>query len=134
MLEWFENGSQIFEMPHTRQKFFNNGKKNLSQDEFENIKSYVNKIIDKVLISKSDDNKFFVPGWEATGSWENTPLQTIWEKVYRHDHENCALWYGLLVMEVLIERNEDWKAIKTNYNKDFEQMTYWTNDDCLVNA
>ncbi len=134
MLEWFENGSQIFEMPHTRQKFFNYGKKNLSQDEFENIKSYVNKIIDKVLISKSDDNKFFVPGWEATGSWENTPLQTIWEKVYKYDRESCALWYGLLVMEVLIERSEDWKAIKTNYNKDFEQMTYWTNDDSLVNA
>lgn len=134
MLEWFENGSQIFEIPHRRQDFFNNGKKNLSSKEFEDLKNYVNEIIDKFLISKSADNKFFVPGWEATGSWENTPLQTIWEKVYKHDHEYCALWYGLLVMEVLIERGEVWKAIKTNYNKDFEQMTYWTNSDCLVNA
>lgn len=134
MLEWFENGSQIFEIPHRRQEFFNNGNKYLTSKEFEDLKNYVNEIIDKVLISKSADNKFFVPGWEATGSWENTPLQTIWEKVYKHDRENCALWYGLLVMEVLIERSEDWKAIKTNYNKDFEQMTYWTNDDCLVNA
>lgn len=134
MLEWFENGSQIFEIPLRRREFFNNGKKNLSLKELEDLKNYVNEIIDKVLISKSADNKFFVPGWEATGSWENTPLQIIWEKVYKHDHEYCALWYGLLVMEVLIERGEDWKAIKTNYNKDFEQMTYWTNSDCLVNA
>lgn len=134
MLEWFENGSQIFGIPHKRQEFFNNGKKNLTSKEFEDLKNYVNEIIDKVLISKSTDNKFFVPGWEAAGSWENTPLQTIWEKVCFHDSKSCALWYGLLVMEVLIDRNEDWKAIKTNYNRDFEQMTYWTNSDCLVNA
>lgn len=128
MLIWADTEKEIFEIPKSRRKFFENGKSKLSDYEYEFLKDYINQLIDNVVADKNEGKKFFVPGWQAPGSWEGTPLNVIWEKILPNDADGCALWYGLLVMEILIDRcqiGEEWRAIKTNYNRNFDQMTYW---------
>lgn len=125
MLIWSDSKKEITEIPKTRKKFYQNGKSKLTDEEYQKLKDYVNVLIDNTLEKESKDNRYFVPGWQAPGSWVGTPLNIIWEKIFPGDTNSCALWYGLLVMKVLIDKDEYWYATKTNYNRDFDQMSYW---------
>lgn len=49
----------------------------------------------------------------------------IWDKIFPGDETLCALWYGLVYMQVLIDRDDEWVAMKTNFNREFDQMVYF---------
>lgn len=126
MLIWIDDLRNISDVPRTRKKFFYDGKARLDADEYQTLVDYMNSVIDKDTKNK----EFIVPGWDAPGSWENLPLQIIWEKVYPNDFESCAKWYGLLTMAVMIDRPETWYATKTDFgNNKYEKTTYWQKKD-----
>ena len=106
------DSTPITQLPKTRRGFFNEGL------------AKINRMIDRDY-AKSNDGAITVPGWNATGSWEGTEIQMIWDKIFTGDEKLCALWYGLLYMQVLIDRDDEWIATKSNFNRDFDQMVYF---------
>lgn len=125
MLYWFDSDCEVKDIPHSRKSFYEKGKNNLTIYEYNNLKAYINELIDCLTVKNESEDKFLVPGWQVPGTWKYIPLDIIWEKVYNGSKENCALWYGLLVMETIIERDEKWMAIKTNFSREFDQTVYW---------
>lgn len=92
-------------------------------------------IILKILVcTQNAEKQFLVPGWKAPGSWEHTPLDIIWKKAFPGDAVSCAKWYGLLVMENIIDRDEKWYATKTNFAREFDQMVYWRYSDAALQS
>ena len=126
MLRWIDGGEMVEAIPRARTKFYERGKQKLSFEEFRGLTEYVNDLLDGVMVKSEGAKHFFVPGWQAPGSWEHTPLDIVWEKVYPGNKVDCALWYGLLVMETIIDRPELWFAVKSNFSRDFDQTVYWT--------
>ncbi len=124
MLKWFETGKELTDIGSTRKKFFENGLKNLSESEITDIKVYISDDVDSVL---SSGKELYVPGHHAPKDWNGTSLQIIYDKAYPNDASSSALFYGLVCMLVLIERDDSWFAMKSNFNRDFDQMTYWLN-------
>ncbi len=129
MLIWADSAKEVRETPKSRRSFFESGKSKLLLEEYEHLKDYINQMIDNILEKESKDKKYFVPGWQAPGSWEHTPLNIIWDKVFNGDLLSCALWYGLLYMETIIDRKEYFRAYKTNFDREFDQMVYWVESE-----
>ena len=117
----------ITQLPKSRQSFFKQGLAKLGgkeTDDYAAMEQYINQKVDKDN-ENSKSVSFTVPGWNAPGTWKATPLQVIWDKIFTGDAALCALWYGLLYMQVLIDRDDEWIAIKTNFNREFDQMVYF---------
>lgn len=127
MLFWTDDGNEVTEVSRTHKKFYAVGVSRLSADEQQNIKSYINTEIDKVL--DSDGEKAFVPGWHVKKDWNGTPLQAIHNKAFPGDKKSSALWFGLACMEVIMDRGERWFALKSNFNREFDQTVYWKSQD-----
>ncbi len=129
MLAWMEKNKQATSVPRIRKKFFELGKGRMSGLEYNKMKEYANQLIDDKITHSNGKTEFIVPGW-LTGSWWNgTPLQILYDKVFVNDNKTCALWYGILMYEIMIERPELWYATKTVFNgRDFEQAVYWHNE------
>ncbi|MBQ2781181.1 MAG: hypothetical protein IJF42_06450 [Clostridia bacterium] len=126
MLKWFDSDNEVESIPRSRLKFYLEGKSKLSDEEYRGVCDYINVIIDS---TQNADKQFLVPGWKVPGSWEHTPLDIIWKKVFPGDAVSCAKWYGLLVMHNIINREETWNATKTNFAREFDQMVYWRHSD-----
>lgn len=59
------------------------------------------------------------------GSWENTPLQSVYA-VCRNDSEQAAFLLGRMVMDILITAEDSWLCTKTNLqDRDFAANFYW---------
>ena len=127
MLFWMDNGNEVTEIWSKHKKFYALGKSRISDKELQEIKDFINAEIDKVL--DNDKEKAFVPGWHARKDWNCTPLQVIYDKAFLNDATSCALWYGLACMEVIIDRPEEWFALKSNFNREFDQTVYWKAQD-----
>ena len=123
MLYWIDNNREVKEIPKTRKGFFYQRYNRLSESEIELIKDYINSLIDSVI----ENNKFvFVPGQHVPKTWENTPLDVIWAKACNKDTTASALWFGLITMQIIIDRDEIWRATKINYNNnDIARTTYF---------
>lgn len=120
-----ESGEQITEIGSSRKKFYEECMCKLSYQEIDKIKDYINSDIDKFLNS---DNQVYVPGHRVPTDWSGTELQVIYDKACGQNPNQSALLYGLITLEVMIDRFEKWMATKSNYNRDFDQMTYWIKD------
>lgn len=118
------NGNIIERLPQTRKMFFDTGLSKISREEYQQIEDYINVLIDDNC-NNQDKTTLSVPGWNAPGSWEGKPLQIIWDKIFPGDSVHCAFWYGLLYMQVIIDRADEWIATQTNFNRDFDQMIYF---------
>jgi len=125
MLYWLDNGREVTEVWSIHKKFFDKGITCLSREELNDIEDYINMLIDESI---EHGNDTYVPGWKAPGSWAGTSLQKIYDVVFPGDEKSCALWYGLITMKVIIDREEMWFATKTNFNRDIDQMVYWRRD------
>ena len=88
------------------------------------MEDYINQLIDDNCLNQ-ESSTLSVPGWNAPGSWEGKPLQIIWDKIFPGDNEHCAFWYGLLYMQVIIDRDDEWIATKSNFDREFDQMIYF---------
>ena len=114
----------ITQLPRDRRRFFKDGRAKINDADYEELENCINHMVDWDY-AKSKDGSITVPGWNAYGSWEGTPIQIIWDKIFTGDPTLCALWYGLLYMQVLIDRDDEWFATKSNFNRDFDQMVYF---------
>lgn len=122
MVYWMESGEQITEIGLSRRNFYEECIGKLSNQEMDNIKDYINSDIDEFINS---DNQVYVPGHRVPTDWSGTELQVIYDKACGQNPNQSALVYGLITLEVMIDRFEKWMATKSNYNRDFDQMTYW---------
>ncbi len=114
----------ITQLPKSRRSFFEQGRAKINDEDFAALENCINRMIDRDY-AKSKDGAITVPGWNAAGCWEGTAIQMIWDKIFPGDETLCALWYGLAYMQVLIDRDDDWIAMKTNFNREFDQMVYF---------
>jgi hypothetical protein len=95
-------------------EFFDASKSRLSIEEYSSLIKELNKIIQKSIEKKSDIVvSSFIPGRD----WSDTVWDVIHSKACGYDEEHSAQFFGLLVCQVLIERNETWMFIKQDVAK-----------------
>ena len=127
MLVWVDNNIEITEISKRHKSFFEKGLAQLLPKEIEDIEAFINNDIDSSLNSRKKGEKHaYVPGWRVPKDWSKTPLQIIYDKAFPKDDKSSALWYGLMTMQVIIDRDEKWAAVKTQFNgRSFDQTVYW---------
>ena len=123
MLIWVDSNEKVYDIGKSRKSFFEKAKANLSTNEFEAIKGYLNERIDEVVESGT---RLIAPNHIVPSVWTETPLQIIFEKACPENFDQSALFLGLVFMQVMIERPELWYSTKTEFKgRDFEQMVYF---------
>lgn len=90
-------------------KFFDASKAWLSEDEYQAMVDELNRIVQEKVDTQSDIVvSSFIPGSDWSG--------TVWEPIYtnacKEEYDHAAQFFGLLVCQVLIAREEDWRFIK----------------------
>jgi len=89
--------------------FYDNCKSRLSDNEYVAMTDELNKIVKKKRKDKSDIVvSSFIPG----SDWSDTVWDPIYTKACGKDEEYSAKFFGLLVCQVLIDREETWFFIK----------------------
>ena len=89
--------------------FFDASKSRLSNEEYESMVDELNNIIQKSIDDNSDIVvSSFIPGHD----WSNTIWDAIYSKACGCDEEYSAQFFGLLLCQVLIDREETWFFIK----------------------
>jgi len=89
--------------------FFDASKSRLSNEEYKNMTDELNKIVQKSVDEKSDIVvSSFIPG----SDWSDTVWDPIYSKACGYDEEYSAQFFGLLLCQVLIDREETWFFIK----------------------
>ena len=91
----------------------------LSADEIAAIKAEMNAMIDTGRIHTSS--------WMPGSDWSSTVFQPIYLKAARRDHTAAAQFFGLMLMEVFMDRPETWTS--EHFEKDGEPIkgrTYFT--------
>ena len=129
MLEWF-TGESVRRIPLSRTAFYESGIKKIENNELQEMYDYVNGIIDELPIQE-DGKKKFVPAWNIPTIWTDIPLKSI-GKMWGYDTEESARWFGLLVMDVIINRKGKWYAGKFNFDRPHDQTVYWTNEESIT--
>ena len=90
-------------------KFFDASKHWLSNDEYQAMVDELNRIIQKSIDDNSDIVvSSFIPG----SDWSGTVWEPIYTKACGFDFDHAAQFFGLLVCQVLIDREETWYFIK----------------------
>jgi len=89
--------------------FFDASKSRLSNEEYKSMVDELNMIVQKSIDEKSDIVvSSFIPG----NNWSNTVWDAIYSKACGYDEEFSAKFFGLLLCQVLINREETWFFIK----------------------
>jgi len=87
-------------------KFFDACKSRLSDNEYLIMIKELNRVV------QDTDKEFVVAGFIPGSDW----TETVWEPVYTNacgeDDEHSAQFFGLLVCQVLIDRDEKWYFLK----------------------
>jgi hypothetical protein len=90
-------------------KFFDASKQWLSDDEYQAMVDELNRIIQEKLDNKEQVVvSSFIPG----SDWSDTVWDPIYTKACGSDFDHAAQFFGLLVCQVLIDREETWYFIK----------------------
>lgn len=94
--------------------FFDASKSRLSNEDYESMVNELNNIIQKSIDEKSDIVvSSFIPG----SDWSDTVWDAIYSKACAFDEEYSAKFFGLLLCQVLIDREEMWFFIKQDIAK-----------------
>lgn len=115
MLYDVNSGKEITKIPH--RKDYDRWRKNITDQDFQNIFDELNNRIDQEEIHTSS----WIPGKD----WTNTPFQPIYEAC-NHDIQNSAKFFGLILWLVMLERPEYWSF--GHYKKggvQIEGLTYF---------
>ena len=103
--------------------FFSVCKSRLSEEEYQAMVDELNKIIQEKLDNKEDVIvSSFIPG----SDWSDTVWEPIYTKACGYDEEYSAQFFGLLVAQVLIDREEKWYFIRQDIAK---SMIYFVAKD-----
>jgi hypothetical protein len=90
-------------------KFFDASKQWLSNDEYQAMVDELNRIIQEKLDNKE---QVVVAGFIPGSDWSDTVWDPIYTKACASDFDHSAQFFGLLVCQVLIDREETWYFIK----------------------
>lgn len=89
--------------------FFDASKSRLTLEAYQLMVDELNKIVQNSIDTKSDIVvSSFIPG----SDWSGTVWDPIYSKACGNDEEYSAKFFGLLVCQVLIDREETWYFIK----------------------
>ena len=89
--------------------FFDASKSRLLDEEYKAMTDELNIIVQKSIDDNSDIVvSSFIPG----SDWSNTVWDPIYSKACGYDEEFSAQFFGLLLCQVLIDREETWFFIK----------------------
>lgn len=116
MLYAIESNTEITTIPHRRD--FDRWRKKLSDVEYQAIVDELNGRIDGTEIQTSS----WIPG----SDWYGTVFQPIYENACDYSAQSSALFFGLIVWKVFMDRPEWWSFGR--YEKDGRQisgMTYF---------
>jgi len=89
--------------------FFDASKSRLTIEEYQMMIDELNKIVQKSIDTKND---IVVAGFIPGSDWSGTVWDPIYSKACGHDEEYSAKFFGLLVCQALIDREETWYFIK----------------------
>ncbi len=90
-------------------KFFDASKSWLSDDEYQAMTDELNNIVQNSI---DDNNGIVVAGFIPGSDWSGTVWEPIYTKACGWDFDHSAQFFGLLVCQVLIDREETWYFIK----------------------
>jgi len=89
--------------------FFDASKSRLSDEEYKAMTDELNTIVQKSI---DDKIKIVVSSFIPGSDWSNTVWDAIYSKACGYDEEFSAKFFGLLLCQVLINREETWFFIK----------------------
>ena len=90
-------------------KFFDASKYWLSDNEYQAMIDELNRVIQGKLDNKE---QVVVPSFIPGSDWSDTVWDPIYTKACGFDFDYSAQFFGLLVCQVLIDREETWYFIK----------------------
>ncbi len=95
-------------------KFFDACKSRLSDEEYQNMIDELNTITQDRVDNKVDMVvSSFIPG----SDWKDKVWSAIYTKACGYDEEHSAQFFGLLVCQVLIDRDEKWYFLKQDIDR-----------------
>ena len=108
----------IRKVPH-QEKFFTWRDRLRVSGELRPIYDELNRRIDK-------SNRIVDLNWISRNDWTETVFQPIYETACNRDHEQSALFFGLLLWETMMKRDEAWYFIKSD---NVSGTTYFRKED-----
>ena len=114
MLRWFDINADVrlADIPHRRD--YDTWLSRLSQAERNDVFNFVGNFVDSGRIHTSS--------WMPGPVWKGTPLEAI-EKATRGSQQQAGWCFGLILMEVMIGRPEQWYCKKDSERT--EGTIYW---------
>lgn len=112
------NGSEreITSIPHRAD--YDRWRANLSDSEFEQITSAIEKLI--------AGREITVSSWLPGADWQNTPYWPIYDKACGRDFDASRQFFGLIVWQVMMEHEDTWSFGRYDIKgKPVEGMTYF---------
>ncbi len=90
-------------------RFFDASKSWLSDDEYQAMIDELNRIVQNSI---DDDSDIVVSSFIPGSDWSGTVWEPIYTKACGFEFDHAAQFFGLLVCQVLIDREEEWYFIK----------------------
>ena len=113
------DGKQITDIPRRRQREFNTWSRNLADSDYQAAKEAINKYVDAVLPDKPFVSSF-IPG----SDWTDTVYQPLYIACGQ-SVEQAGWFFGLIVWQVMIDREEEWVFKPADKEDDILGTTYW---------
>ncbi len=116
MLRWFDSDGDLTlaDMPH--RKDYDMWLSRLAPAERNAVFTFIENLIRTGRIHTSS--------WMPGPDWTDTPLQVIYEKATRESEQQAGWCFGLMLMEAMIQRPEQWYCKKDPEVS--EGTIYWT--------
>lgn len=105
-------------------------KNRLTKEEYNGLFNVLTVEVDKV--SEQPAQKQFLTSSFLPGSdWTNTPYQIIYEKACVYNEQHAAFFFGLILMDVIIQHKNKWCSVKLKsfVEKGIKGSTYFRMHD-----
>ena len=103
--------------------FFNRAKGDLKNDnDYQIMIDELNRLVQECIDKGSN---FVVAGFIPGSDWTGTVWQPIYDDACHGQEDHSAMFFGLLVCQVLIDRKETWYFLK---QENVNSMTYFIPD------
>jgi len=124
------NGKEITGIPRRRQADFNAWRRNLSNEDYENVIRNLHQVFDEAIESGQarEQNGIVTSSYIPGRDWTNTPYQPIYEAC-GENFDQARLFFGLLVWDAVIQHENNWIFIRQERDSDHPLgMTYFIGD------
>lgn len=118
MLRWIDSEENV--KKPSRKEQYDKWVARLSAAELDDIFRHINKLIDR---GGEVHTSSYLPGPD----WRETPLQVIYERVTRGNKTQAGWCFGLLMMQAIIDRKEQWYCMRplTQDEEGVMGTVYW---------